>query len=139
MTDAKLREIFSKNLTHYLEINGYKQADLARHMKVSTATTAKWCTGQAIPRIDKIQSICNWLGVTKSDLLDPHDVNDSIDRTDGQRPQYYLDNEAIVISQELFENPDLRVLFDAARGAKPENLRLAAEMLRQFKEGNKDG
>ena len=139
MTDAKLREIFSKNLTHYLEINGYKQADLARHMKVSTATTAKWCTGQAIPRIDKIQSICNWLGVTKSDLLDPHDANDSIDRTDGQRPQYYLDNEAIVISQELFENPDLRVLFDAARGAKPENLRLAAEMLRQFKEGNKDG
>ena len=139
MTDAKLREIFSKNLTHYLEINGYKQADLARHMKVSTATTAKWCTGQAIPRIDKIQSICNWLGVTKSDLLDPHDANDSIDRTDGQRPQYYLDNEAIVISQELFENPDLRVLFDAARGAKPENLRLAAEMLRRFKEGNKYG
>lgn len=138
MTDAKLREIFSKNLTHYLEINGYKQADLARHMKVSTATTAKWCTGQAIPRIDKIQSICNWLGVSKSDLLDPNDHNAVIDRPDGQPQQYYLDSEAVAISQELFKNPDLRVLFDAARGAKPENLRLAAEMLRQFKEGSKN-
>lgn len=138
MTDAKLREIFSKNLTHYLEINGYKQADLARHMKVSTATTAKWCTGQAIPRIDKIQSICNWLGVSKSDLLDHHDHNAVIDRPEGQSQQYYLDSEAVAISQELFKNTDLRVLFDAARGAKPENLRLAAEMLRQFKEGSKN-
>lgn len=46
MSDEKLRQIFSKNLRHYLDVNGYSQADLARHMKVTTATTAKWCTGQ---------------------------------------------------------------------------------------------
>ena len=69
MADEELRKIFAKNLNNFLALNGYKQADLARHMKVSTATTAKWCTGQTLPRIDKIQSICNWLGIEKEDLL----------------------------------------------------------------------
>ena len=70
MVDEEIRKAFAKNLNAYLELNGYNQADLARHMKVSTATTAKWCTGQTMPRIDKIQSICNWLDVKKADLLD---------------------------------------------------------------------
>ena len=55
MADEELRRIFAMNLNNYLALNGYKQADLARHMGVSTATTAKWCTGQTMPRIDKIQ------------------------------------------------------------------------------------
>lgn len=70
MADTELRKIFSENLTHYLEMNQYSQADMARHMRVSTATTAKWCTGQSMPRIDKIQSLCNWLGIEKNDLLE---------------------------------------------------------------------
>ena len=56
--DEKMRKIFAENLNHYLAINGYSQADLARHMHVSTATTAKWCTAQSIPRLDKIGWTC---------------------------------------------------------------------------------
>ena len=82
MPDEKLRQIFAENLNNYLELNGYSQADLARHMHVSTASTAKWCTGQSIPRIDKIQSICNWLGIEKSDQLEDIEfVREMIDRT----------------------------------------------------------
>lgn len=131
MADDEIRKIFARNLNHYLAINGYNQADLARHMHVSTATTAKWCTGQTMPRIDKIQSICNWLGLDKSDLLDEQAADP--DAT------YYLDSETRKLAQELFENPDLRLLFDAARGVRPENLQLAAEMLKRMKETNPDG
>lgn len=70
MADDEMRKIFAQNLNRYLEMNGYNQADLARYMKVSTATTAKWCTAQTLPRIDKVQSICNWFGIKKTDLLD---------------------------------------------------------------------
>lgn len=135
MADEELRKQFAKNLNYYLELNGYNQADLARHLRVSTATTAKWCTGQTIPRIDKIQSICNWLGTDKAALLeDKPNVYIS-----GQSEGYYLDKETAEMAQQLFDNPDLRILFDAARDAKPENLQLAAEMLRRFKETNADG
>lgn len=80
MSDSEMRRLFANRLRHYLNANGYTQADMARYMNVSTATTAKWCTGITIPRVDKIQSICNWLGIEKSDLLDtnkppgPHDL-----------------------------------------------------------------
>lgn len=70
MADEELRMLFASRLRKYLQANGFNQADLARHMHVSTATTAKWCTGQTMPRIDKVQSICNWLGIQKSDLLE---------------------------------------------------------------------
>lgn len=133
MADEELRKLFASNLNYYLSVNNYNQADLARHLHVSTATTAKWCTGQTLPRIDKIQSICNWLGVDKSALLDPPTV-----RTDEHPTDYYIDSETAAIAQEVFDNPDLRLLFDAARDVRPENIKLAAEMLRRFKETNPD-
>lgn len=120
MPDEKLRQIFAENLNNYLELNGYSQADLARHMHVSTASTAKWCTGQSIPRIDKIQSICNWLGIEKSDLLeDKH----------GQKPQYYLDSESMEAIEFLHKNPEYKILFDATRKVKPEDIEFVREMI----------
>ena len=82
MADEELRRIFAKRLKYYLELNRYSQADLARHMHVTTATTAKWCTGQTMPRIDKVQSICNWLGIKKSDLLENSPEKSDAFRTD---------------------------------------------------------
>lgn len=70
MEDKKLRALFVENLNYYLSLNGFSQADMARRMQVSTATAAKWCTGQTMPRIDKIQSLCNWFGIEKSALLE---------------------------------------------------------------------
>lgn len=54
-------------------------------------------------------------------------------------PVYYTDPETARIAQEVFDNPDLRMLFSAARDAKPEDIKLAADMLRRFKETNPDG
>lgn len=56
-----------------------------------------------------------------------------------EEAQYYIRQETSRIAQEVFDDPDLRLLFEAAKGAKPENIRLAAEMLRQFKRTNPDG
>lgn len=70
MSEEKIKEIFSRNLTLYLSERGKTQADLSRHMNVSTATVSDWCNGKKLPRLDKIQSICNWLMIEKSDLLE---------------------------------------------------------------------
>jgi transcriptional regulator with XRE-family HTH domain len=45
------------------------QADLYRYMKVSSATVSDWCNAKKLPRMDKIQSIANWLMVDLSELL----------------------------------------------------------------------
>ncbi len=125
MSDEKLRQIFSKNLRHYLDVNGYSQADLARHMKVTTATTAKWCTGQTLPRIDKVQSICNWLGIKKTDLLE--------DGMDSEKDRYYINPETAKIAQQIYDDPKLRILFDAASDASADDLTTVYSMLMALK------
>lgn len=120
MADEYLRLLFARNLNNFLSLNGYKQADLARHMKVSTATTAKWCTGQTIPRIDKIQSICNWLNIRKEDLLE--------ERPDPTE-QYYIDKDARELAEFLHKNPKYKVLFDASRKVRPEDIDFVKQMI----------
>lgn len=128
MGDNELRRIFAENLRNYLAANNFSQADMARQMHVSTATAAKWYTGQTMPRVDKIQSLCNWLRIEKSDLLE----------SKNHKSAYYLNAETARIAQEVFEDPDLRILFDAARDSKPENIQFAADMLRRMKDTNPD-
>lgn len=53
--------------------------------------------------------------------------------------KYYFSDETAELAQELFDSPETRMLFDAAKNSSPENLRLAAEMLKRFKETNPDG
>lgn len=121
MADKELRQRFSERLNYYLNLNGYTQADMARRMHVSTATTAKWCTGMSIPRIDKIQSLCNWLGIEKSQLLD------SVDEQ--SQEEYYINKDARDLAEFLFKNPEYRVLFDASRNVKPEDIEFVKQMI----------
>lgn len=69
-TSEDIKKIFGKNLVRLLEENGKKQADLSKYMGVSSATVSEWCRGKKMPRVDKIQSICNWLNVEKSEILE---------------------------------------------------------------------
>ncbi len=123
MADEELRRLFAKRLNYYLERNDYTQADMARHMGVSTATTAKWCTGQTMPRVDKIQSICNWLGISKSDLLATDE------EIEDDRPDYYFDKDARDLAQFLFDNPNYKVLFDASRKVKAKDIEFVKQMI----------
>lgn len=46
---------------------------------------------------------------------------------------YYLNPETAKVAQEMFENEELRVLFDAARDASPEDLRTVYSLLLALK------
>ena len=140
MADEELRRQFSKRLTYYLSLNGYNQADMARRMGVSTATAAKWCTGQSIPRIDKIQSLCNWLGIEKSQLLDaPVGMNSTISNLSSRvnKENYYINREARELAEFLHKNPEYKVLFDASRKVKKEDIEFVKQLIDRM--SSKDG
>jgi transcriptional regulator with XRE-family HTH domain len=70
MSEEEIRKIFSRNLTAILERRGKSQKDLVDFIGVSSSTVSNWCTGQKLPRMDKVQLIAGWLGVNNSDLLE---------------------------------------------------------------------
>lgn len=65
----ELRKRFAMNLRRLLEDDGKTQADLARYMHVSTGTASEWVNGQKLPRVDKMEEIAEWLGVTIHDMI----------------------------------------------------------------------
>jgi len=80
---------------------------------------------------DRLIKVSDFLGLSLSML-----VGDNLKSSDNT---YYVNEETAKTAQEIFENKDLRILFDAAKDARPEDLKMAAEMLRRFKESNLDG
>lgn len=67
------REIFAKNLQHYMNINGKTRNDLSDDLKISYFTITSWCNGSKMPRIDKVQILADYFGITKAHLLESHE------------------------------------------------------------------
>jgi transcriptional regulator with XRE-family HTH domain len=106
---------------------GLKIADVQRGTGIPYSTFTDWKAGRYKPKHDKLQKIADFFGVSVEYL------------TTGQKDTHYINPATSKIAQELFDNPDLKMLFDAAKDSKPEDLKMAANMLRRFKETNPDG
>lgn len=124
MANDELKMLFATNLKRWLKIRDKTQADICRYMKVSSATVSDWCHGNKMPRTDKIQALCSWLGIELSDLLEEQKEDD--------KEVYYLNDDARDLAQFLFENPDYRVLFDASRKVKREDLEIVKQLIDRF-------
>ena len=128
MSEKEYAEVFGRRLRFYLEQNGMTQKELADKLGVSTGAVSFWINGVKTPRMDKVDIMCQLFGCRRSDFLEETGTTG-----------YYINPETAMIAQELYEDKDLRVLFDAARDSKPEDLQMAADLLRRLKGTNPDG
>ncbi len=136
MCEKDFNQLFSKRLRHYLDISGMTQAELASKLGVGTTSVYNWANGIKTPRMDKVDKMCAIFHIRREDLLT--DIRRYDETTipivaSTKEQAYYSNPETAKVAQEIFDNSDLRILFDAARDSTPEQLKLAAEMLRQFK------
>lgn len=114
---------------------GVKNADVAKATGLNATLFSEWKKGKAQPKADKLQKIADYFGVSIERLTTGKDTEK--ESTDGTK--WYFSDDTARLAQEAHDNPDLRVLFDAARDARPEDIQLATEMLRRFKATNPDG
>lgn len=70
MGEKEQREIFSKNLKHYMNLSGYTQKEVADAIGVSPQTFNTWMRGIALPRMGKVERLANFFGIKKTDLID---------------------------------------------------------------------
>lgn len=119
--EMKLRGLISKGLTEQMELHDINQVDLAKILGVDKSTVGKWINQLATPSLGTIQKMADYFNVGKSYFLEEEPA------------EYYINNETKKIAQEIFDNKELRILFDAGRKASPEDLKLAQEILLRFK------
>ena len=79
MPEYETKAAFAKNLNNLLQQNSQNQVDLMRALGVSKSTVSSWCTGEKMPRMDKIEAIAQHFGVHKSVLLEANPENFTYD------------------------------------------------------------
>lgn len=67
--EREFNRIVSENLTVIMNRAGTSRADLANYLGVSVTSVASWCCGEKTPRMDIIDRICEYFGITRSDLM----------------------------------------------------------------------
>lgn len=118
-------EIFSK----LLQLKGVTPYKVSKETGVSQSTLSDWKRGISTPKQDKLQKIADYFGVSLEYLMTGKETGDS---------KYYINNETAEMAQALFENRNLRVLFDAAKDATPEDLKTTYDMLMALKKKERD-
>lgn len=112
---------------------GYTDYKVAKETGIGTATMSNWKNGKYVPKSDKIQKIATLLNTTEKFIMDGEDEEIS--------NRYYINDETAQVAQEIFENKELRALFDVQRGMAPEDLKALHQMaiaLKRKESGNID-
>ncbi|MDY6350436.1 MAG: helix-turn-helix transcriptional regulator [Selenomonas sp.] len=65
------KEIMAKNITRYMQAKGVNRADFCRDLGFNYNTVSDWIHARKYPRIDKIEAMARYFGITKADLVEP--------------------------------------------------------------------
>ena len=104
---------------------GVKASDVSKATGINQTVFSEWKKGKSTPKADKRQKIANYFGVSLEYL-------DTGEEKEGGET-YYLNEETSKMAQSIFENKELRLLFDAAQDAQPEDLQTVHQMLLALK------
>lgn len=126
---------FGERLKSLRESRGMTQDDLADSLGVSKQAVSQYERGVRRPDYDTLLAICDLFNVSVDYILGKTDHTARL--LDEQElslvDQYYVNPETAEVAQKIFENKELRLLFDAAQDASPEDLLTVHQMLLALK------
>ena len=116
---------------HLMQVNGYTAYKVSIETGIAQSTLSDWKKGKSTPKADKLQKIADLFNVSLNYLMTGEE------KEGGET--YYLNDETREMAQSIFENKELRLLFDAARDAQPEDLETVHQMLLALKRKERGG
>lgn len=140
-----------RNITNLLIEKEKTQQELADAIGVSKSTVSTWTNGKRIPRMDKVDLMCDYFGVSRSDILSSHGfrvpplpmpksaeedfkrkVLEIMKEQQKQQQEYYDDEVVQVVTDRLRTNPEYGVLFKASANLKPEDIELVTKFIEKM-------
>ena len=140
MTENK--EVMARNIRYYMSLNKVNSTEMCKTLGFKQSTFSNWINAKIYPRIDKIEMMANYFGITKADLVEerPRSFDSPAEfekawQAAGGAPHgeggYYLDPESAALAEFAHKNPEYKVLFDASRKVKPEDINFVLEMIKR--------
>lgn len=76
------KQVMAQNIKMYMEDKGISRKEFCKRLGFAYSTVTDWLNAEKYPRIDKIEMMANFFGVSKADLVEPH----TADHTRAQPP-----------------------------------------------------
>lgn len=77
MSNLGNKEIMAKNIQYYMDKYEKTRQDMCDALGVKYTTFTDWVKGNSYPRIDKIELMANYFGISKADLVEERSINKS--------------------------------------------------------------
>lgn len=106
-----------------------KDIDVAKATGLSSTVFSDWKSGKSKPNTDKLIKITKVLGCSVEYLVTGEER---------ETEHYYLNEETAKVAQAIFENKELKLLFDTAKTVNPEDLQIVHAMLKALKKKDSD-
>ena len=103
------------------DLRGVKDADVVRATGITKSTFSDWKSGRSEPKKEKLQKIADFFDVSLDYLMTGEEQNG-----------YYLNEETAKLAQEMFEDEDMRSLFDMKRNMPPERFKAHIEFMKNI-------
>ena len=98
---------------------GISQGKLERELGFSNGSISKW--KNSTPNPERLKKLADYFGVSVEYIM-----------TGEESSGYYLNEETAKIAQEMFEDPDMRSLFDMKRNMPPERFKAHMEFMKNL-------
>ena len=72
MSDLGNKEIMAKNIKYYMSLCKVNQTEICNTLGIKMPTFSDWVNAKTYPRIDKIELMANYFGISKADLVEEH-------------------------------------------------------------------
>ena len=66
------KEVMARNILRYMDINDKDRKTVCADLGISYTTFTDWVKGNTYTRIDKIELLANYFGVSKADLVEEY-------------------------------------------------------------------
>lgn len=64
------KEVFAKNLKKFMIMSGKDRKEVSKALGLPYSTLTDWMNGKKYPRINNIEKLAEYFGVSKSDLIE---------------------------------------------------------------------
>ena len=105
------------------EQSGLTQQQMADKLGVSRSAIGMYENGEREPNFETLELIADTFNVDMNYLLVKKPTTEVIP------DRYYLDDDARDMAQFMYENPEYKVLFDASRKVKKEDIDFVKQMI----------
>lgn len=125
MSDLGNKDVMAKNIQYYMDLHGKTRNDMCEALGVKYTTFTDWVKGNVYPRIDKIELMSNYFGISKADLVEENGPSNQKKREQEEKMLSYYNklnlqgkNKVVEYASDLSQNPfyvEEPLLLNAAR------------------------